>query len=353
MQNTYQQDRLQRIAEAFIADAIVAIVPHGEGHIHNTFKVSTQAADEAYILQRINTNVFGNLQAIMQNIQTLNTHLLTKKEYPYEHLTPLQTMHGGDTLFVETVKGNPHYWRVFPFVKNCVSLADISISPDIAYQTAMGFGTFVAALADLSVQRLHTTIPNFHNPQFRWQQLQQACHKDSAKRLRSVQAELRIMATYYSIIQNYTPDSLLTVTHNDAKVSNILFDKQALQPRCIIDLDTVMAGEWLFDFGDMVRTTAATAAEDESDTSKVSVNVRIYQSLLAGYCDALKELLTPYYKQRLGLGAQLVTFTQAIRFLTDYLCGDTYYHTKYEQHNLIRTRNQLQLLRSIQELLPV
>ena len=335
---------------------IVFIEPFTGGHINDSFLVEVEQSDsrQCYLLQRINTAIFRQPEQVMENIQRVTGHLATRlaaegyKDVQRRVLTLVPT-HSG-CAFCRTDSGA--YWRVYRFLENTRAYLAVE-TREQAEQAARAFGEFQMLLADLAPPRLHETIPDFHNTSMRLTALEEALARDAAGRISECQTEIDVTFRHRSLASvlidlfasGVIPER---ITHNDTKISNVLLDRDTDEALCVVDLDTVMPGLSLYDFGDMVRSSATTTAEDETDLSKVEVELDLFEGLSRGYLEATGEFLTPAERAHLVTAGKLITFEQAVRFLTDYLNGDTYYKIDHPNHNLDRTRTQLKLLESIE-----
>ncbi len=328
------------VLNAFWPDQKPTVLQLNTGHVHQTLLVQTTQG--SYILQRVNTHVFREPLATVGNIRLVNQHLASDPNYPLvvPHLKSdakgahLHTAIGGDS------------WRCMEYVPDSQTI-EMAENPGQAHAVAKAFGQFSASLATLDAKALHITIPDFHHPRSRWQQFNQAVTQP----VRSLDAFLRKyvgeMASYKSIFQEMGALQLPTkIAHNDPKITNVLFDKEGI-PLSIIDLDTVMPGTTLHDFGDMVRSISTTVPEDHPQMEEVEFSTEKYDALYHGFREGAKDTLDEVEKANLLLGAKYMILEQALRFFTDYLNGDVYYKVRDDDHNLIRARNQLQLLKSL------
>lgn len=343
------------IANRFrIAGKPVNFQPYGNGHIHDTFLVDCgdDQTPRQYIVQRINTYVFRWPEIIMKNIFRIADHL----KHRHAELTgpliipePLLTRDGAP---LTTDTGGSIY-RCFTFVPGTISFDRIE-DPLLAFEAARLFGRFIHELSDLPPREIGITIPDFHDLEKRYRSFREAIQSGLPERKQKAAREIEILEQHTGL--NIWYDKLVTgyglperVCHKDTKINNVLVDKQTRKAVCVIDLDTVMPGTVLSDFGDMVRTFTNNADEDEADIEQVFCNIRIFESLAKGFLTETMTMLEKVEKDNLVFGAKYLTCMQAVRFLTDYLNGDVYYKTKYEEHNLVRTKNQVKLLQSIEE----
>ena len=333
----------------------VSAEPYGSGHINDTFCVVFDQAGTRvrYLFQRINHHIFKQPVALMENIQRVTTHLghaIAHEPDASRRVLSLipsrdgQPFHRDDSGF---------YWRVYLFIEKARTY-DAVQSPAQAFAAARAFGRFQQLLADLPAPRLHDTIPDFHHTPKRFAALQQAMAQDAVNRAASAKAEidfaLRHQPLTRVLLDAHLPER---VTHNDTKLNNVMLDETTGEGVCVIDLDTVMPGLALYDFGDMVRTTTSPAKEDERDLSKVIMQFPMFEALVKGYLSTASAFLTREEKKFLALSGQVITFEIGLRFLTDYLAGDTYFKVQREGHNLDRCRTQFKLVESLQQQLPL
>jgi hypothetical protein len=348
-----QQESLSAIAQHFaIPGACISVVPYGSGHINDTYRVvfhPRNGAEEHYILQRINTRIFKDPLALMQNIQRVTSHLASRVTgSPDSHRHVLTLIPSGDGWPIHADPGGG-IWRCYRFIENARTF-DIAESPAQAYEAAFAFGRFQGLLADLPAPRLHDTIPGFHNTPSRLEAFERVIAADSAQRVQLAQPEIDFLLARRSLARQLLDANLPErVTHNDTKINNVMFDERSGKGICVIDLDTVMPGLALYDFGDMVRTMTSSAAEDETDLAKVEMRFSMFEAITRGYLAAIGNTLTLQEKQHLIVAGKVITYEQALRFLADYLAGDPYYKTHRPNHNLDRCRTQVRLLASIEE----
>ena len=325
--------------------------PYGSGHINDTYcAIFDQAGTVArYILQRINHNIFKKPVSLMENIQRVTTHLAGKMsgepDFSRRVLTLIPVRNG--LFYHHDEQGN--YWRVYLFIENTRSY-DAVESPGQAFEAGKAYGRFQKLLADLPAPRLHDTIPDFHHTPKRFAALVKAVENDTANRAGQAKAEIAFALQRASItdvlINAKLPER---VTHNDTKFNNVMLDDATGERICVIDLDTVMPGLALYDFGDLVRTTTSPAKEDERDLSKVTMQFPMFEALARGYLASAGDFLTGAERQSLAFSGKLITFEIGIRFLTDFLAGDTYFKVHRENHNLDRCRTQFKLVESIEQ----
>ncbi len=330
--------------------AILDVAPHGGGHINDTFLVTCDGSGPParYILQHINRHVFHDPVAVMQNIERVTAHLAIEDAgRPDRARRALQLVpaQDGRNWFVDA-RGET--WRAYRLIENARTY-ETATSPDQAFQAARAFGHFQQQLASLPPPRLNETIPDFHNTPERFAALEQAIAGDVAGRAALAKPEIEFarsrQAMTGSLLNAGLPER---ITHNDTKFNNVLLDDKTGEAVCVIDLDTVMPGLALYDFGDMVRTTTSPAKEDERDLSLVTMQFPMFEALVRGYLDSAGVFLTPAERKLLAFSGKLITFEIGIRFLTDYLSGDTYFKVHREGHNLDRCRTQFKLVQSIE-----
>lgn len=338
---------------AFLGDVVYTCEPYGNGHINDTFLV---VSGKRYILQRMNHLIFTNPEKMMENIVGVTSHIRKKNEGSADAdrctLTVIPTSDGKD-FFVDSIGS---YWRLYDFVEGTVTKEAVENANDF-YTCARAFGKFQRELSDYDAEKLFPTILNFHNTPDRYAKLMTAVEKDTAGRAASVEAEIsfaRARKDFCSILENEREAGRLPlrVTHNDTKLNNILFDEKSGEPICVIDLDTVMPGYSVTDFGDSIRFGANTAAEDETDLSKVSLNMELFELYAKGFIEGCDGKLTDAELDLLPEGAMMMTLECGMRFLTDYLDGDVYFRVHREGHNLDRCRDQFALVADMEKKLP-
>jgi len=347
---------LSKIYNSFNIDGSVKNAgPFGSGHIHDTFRVETvEKEKDDYILQRLNNRVFKNIPELQENIERVTGHLYHKLEsvpgadLKRECLNLIPARNGKS--WIEDEEGG--FWRMFIYIPNHRSY-DIVDTPEKAFEGGKAIGRFQALLSDLPGKPLFETIPYFHNIEKRLEGFISALKSDRAGRVRSSSEEIDFIlkrSEEMKIILKLGNEGMipLRITHNDTKFNNILLDEKD-KALCIIDLDTVMPGYVHYDFGDAIRTAANTAAEDEKDLSKVRMDIRLFKAYSEGYLSETRDTLNDVEKEYLAFGPRLITYTMAVRFLTDYLDGDNYYKIHHEHHNLERAKAQLKLVRSMEE----
>lgn len=325
--------------------------PHGSGHIHSTYLINTQENEAPdYILQKINHHVFPDVELLMGNIRKITNYLHEncKQDDQFKVLTPVRTR--TKTIYFKDDEGN--YWRIFENVMDSISYNEAA-NPLIAFEAGKAYGHFIYCLREFPVQSLEPVIPHFHSLSKRFSDFEKVLSDDPMSR--KVIAEAEIQAVYRQVDEMMRIPRLqsegrlpLRITHNDTKINNVLFDRRG-RAICVIDLDTVMPGLSLYDFGDAIRTAAATAAEDVQDLSKMQIDLQIFEAFAKGFLEKTRSILTRDEIDNLAFSCRYIAFLQAMRFLTDYLNGDKYYKTAYENHNLVRARAQFGLEESMSE----
>jgi Ser/Thr protein kinase RdoA (MazF antagonist) len=347
-----QIDQFIQILNQFqLEDDILSVEPFGNGHINDTLKVTTGKGEAKYVLQRINHHIFTNVDMLQNNIRIVTSHIRSKLEARGEQDIDRKVL-----TFIPASDGRYYYfdgdsyWRVCLFIPRSQSYE--SITPELSYQAGKAFGDFQSMLADIPEGQLGETIPDFHNMEFRLRQFHDALQTNAAGRLDEVKDlvdEIEKRAKALCIQEDLYREGKLRkrINHCDTKVNNVLFDEDG-KVLCVIDLDTVMPGFVLSDIGDFIRTGANTGAEDDADLDKVGVNMDLFKAYTRGYMEAAGSFLTPLEISLLPYGGRLLTYMQTVRFLTDYINGDTYYKIHHPGHNLQRTKAQFKLLQSLE-----
>lgn len=328
------------IHQFFDYEQLISLTPFGTGHINDTYRLVIVETDQpqTWLLQRLNHHVFRQPEAVMHNIHLVAEHLAAQP-YPLQILAPRPTRSGHWLHHDE--RGN--YWRVFPFFENTVTYERVETMAQ-AYEAARAFGAFAKALNGLDASQLQPTIPGFHDGEKRLADFLLTVENAIPERLAEAQSEVGAILHNQLIFSNIVNLKLpKRAIHHDTKINNLLFDAKTGKAVCVIDLDTVMPGVILSDFGDLVRTSASLTDEDEADLTKIQFRKPIYDALLEGFLVEMGALLTPAERSALPLAGPWLTMMQAVRFIGDYLVGDTYYKVKYPTHNLVRGRNQLAL----------
>ena len=332
---------------------VQSVAAMGEGLINDTYKVATKEGDAPdYVLQRINHHVFQDVELLQHNIEIVTHHIREKLQQLGELDVERKVL-----CFIPTDSGKTwwrdetgNYWRVSVLIPR--SHTRNEVTPVSAYQAGAAFGRFEQMLVDVK-EPLGETIPDFHNMELRMTQLKDAVSTDAAGRLGEVGEELNLIYLYEEEMcqaeRLYREGKLpKRICHCDTKVNNMLFDEDG-NVLCVIDLDTVMPSFVFSDYGDFLRTAANSVAEDSPELEKVQFRHDIFEAFTRGYLKSTYQFLTPQEVNMLPFAVALFPMMQAVRFLTDHLNGDTYYKTQYPEHNLVRTRNQLQLFRRVRE----
>ena len=344
--------KLKEVVFQFIEqDDNVKIDPLGKGHINDSYKV--ESGNKEYVLQRINHNIFKNVHELQNNIYRVTSHIRAKlqakgvSDVVRRVLTLIPTHDGA--LYYKDSSGD--YWRVTLFIKDSKSYEEIN--SDLAYRAGMAFGDFQKMLEDIPGEPLFETIPNFHNMESRLEAFRESVNANRSGRLDEVAdlvKEIEERAEEMCKAERLHREGKLPkrINHCDTKVNNVLFDADD-HVLSVVDLDTVMPGYVLSDFGDFIRTGANTGAEDDKNLENVSVNLDIFEAYAKGYLKHAASFLTDIEIDNLAFGAKLLTYMQTVRFFTDYIDGDTYYKIAYPEHNLVRTKSQFKLLQSLEE----
>jgi hypothetical protein len=354
MRPVFTREQLARVCDQFqLPGPVQDAAPYGSGHINDTFLVTVPSAGR-FILQRINRNVFPNVPALMENIQRVTEHATRKLR-----AAPGGPAGGQVLTLVPTrnsraywTDANEQCWRVYHFIEGART-HDVLQHPAQAQAAAFAFGRFQAMLADLPGARLHETIPFFHHTRKRFDALERAIAADVRGRVaragREIAAARERAAMADRLVDQQASGRIPErITHNDTKLNNVMLDDATGRAVCVIDLDTVMPGLALYDFGDMVRTATNSAAEDETDLGKIHSRLPVFAALVDGYLESAGSFLLPAELDELVFAGRLLTFENGIRFLTDFLQGDTYYKIARPDHNFDRTRAQFALLRSME-----
>lgn len=326
--------------------------PYGSGHINDTYLVRYDAgrtAPKRYVAQRINHNIFKNVPALMENVQRVTAHLAAKEGAGSRALA-LVLAHDGRAVIQDAAGG---WWRIYDFVEGAHTVDRVTNEAE-AREAARAFGDFQAQLADLPGGRLQETIPNFHHTRSRFENFRRALQENKAGRAAEVQAEVDFAFSREAdadVLLNLLAQGQVSerVTHNDTKINNVMLDDVTNRSVAVIDLDTVMPGLPLYDFGEMMRTSASSTAEDDPVAENMHVVLPYFRVLVAGYLEsAVGGVLNATERAHLGFAGKLMAYENGLRFLTDYLQGDTYYKIKHPRHNFDRTRTQFALVRSIE-----
>jgi Ser/Thr protein kinase RdoA (MazF antagonist) len=347
---------LKEIFEYFTPDGTFSYgEPYGSGHIHDTFRIETVEKDkDDYILQRLNNKIFKNIPELQHNIERVTVHLRNKlkaipgSDIKRECLILIPSRDGKSWI----VDKEGSYWRMYIFISNHRSY-NIVDNPDKAFEGGKAIGRFQAMLSDMPGEPLFETIPRFHDIESRLETLNRKIIEDPVGRVKTVGEEinhvLQRAEEMKTILKLGKAGKIpLRITHNDTKFNNILLDEND-KALCVIDLDTVMPGYVHYDFGDSIRTAANTASEDEKDLSKIKMDINLFKAYAKGYLSETGKTLNDVEKEYLAFAPKLITYTIAVRFLTDFIDGDNYFKIHRKFHNLQRARAQLRLVMSMEE----
>ena len=341
-------EKLLQIASLFSFEGeIESVTPLGEGFINDTYVVTTVGESPNYILQRKNHNIFPDVPKMRDNIAAVTAHIKSKVADPLRHTLTITPARDGK-LYAQV---DDNFWAACLFIAGSKSY-ERADTLDLAYQGGKGIGLFQSQLSDFTTP-LHETIKGFHNIRYRFEQWDASVAADAAGRVAELAEEISWIASrrekmlaFWALVEDGTIPT--RVTHNDTKLSNILFDAESDQVLCAIDLDTVMSSTSLNDFGDAIRSYTNTGAEDDRDLDRVSMNIDIFRAYAEGYLSERKSSLTESEKEWLAFSALYITYEQVLRFLMDYIDGDKYYKTISADHNLVRTHAQYRLLQSME-----
>lgn len=317
----------------------------GTGHIHQTYKLTGK---NCYVLQRVNINVFKRPEIIASNLRLAYDYL--KLNFPhYPFLACIQSVHGKEMVYDE--EGFP--WRMFPYVANTITIDKVSTA-DEAFSAASEFARLTCYLDKIEVGRFTETITQFHDLALRYRQFELALAQASGERKSVAMKPILAAKQFYHLVEHYASliksGSLrLRITHNDTKINNILFDLGSNKAVGVIDLDTLMPGYFIYDLGDMVRTFVCPVSEEDKDLSTIVLRREIHDALLEGYLSQMGKVMSTEEKSAIPFAGKMMTYIMALRFLTDYLNGNIYYHTVYPEQNIVRATNQLRLLEILSE----
>ncbi len=325
---------------------IISVNPYGSGHIHDTYKVETKESTD-YLLQKINSEIFTDVPLMQKNIEEVVRHL--KKNIRAGELVPEILKTKEKQSYYHDDEGN--YWRMFVFIPGSITYDRVH-SAGMAFEAGKAYGHFQFMLSDFDTSSLTETLPRFHDVDHRMEQFEESVKSDPRHRTQHVTEEIDFVRSRIDRMRNILKlgengKIPLRVTHNDTKVNNVLFNEQD-KAVCVIDLDTVMPGYIHYDFGDAIRTGAASADEDEPDLQKMFINIELFEAYSRGFLGQVHNLLNKMERETLAFAPQLMTFIIGLRFLTDYMNGDTYFKIKSQEHNLIRWKAQKKLLLSME-----
>lgn len=350
-QETLNAGRLEAVEGFHIDGRFLECIPCGNGHINDTYRVAFEKDGEVsrYSLQHMNRAVFEDPVSLMNNILQVTAFLKEKIKAqggdPQRETLDFLCAEDGKPYFIDSYG---EYWRAYHFIEDAYALEEIS-SPQDFYESAVAFGHFQKMLADFPADTLTETIAGFHDTRSRFAAFQKAVEQDICHRAADVAEEIRFVQERYDvacILGDMQAEGKLPlrVTHNDTKSNNVLMDNATGKGLCVIDLDTVMPGLAVNDFGDSIRFGASTGAEDEKDLSKISCDMELYDIYTKGFLEGCGDTLTNTEIESLPIGAKVMTYECGMRFLTDYLSGDTYFKIDYPTHNLDRARTQFKLV---------
>jgi len=342
----------ENILKQFGLDAQVnQIETIGSGRIHDTFLASGPSC--SWIVQRINTNVFPQPEIIASNLKHASVHL-SRRYSDYHFLSAILTTDGKEMAQDDDDEGGSP-WRLFPYIQGAITLEEVE-TPEQAYHAAKGFASLTRRLDTVDPNFFRPTIDKFHDLVHRWEQFEEALVHATADRKQNAKLATQQAQSYNFLVQDYVRivgQLKERIVHNDTKINNILLNpNKNYEAVCVIDLDTLMPGYFIYDLGDMVRTFVSPASEDEEDLKLIQFRKPIYNALLDGYLSEMKDCLTSAELEAIPFAPMMMTFIVAIRFLADYLNGDLYFKTLYPDQNLIRATNQLQLLSVLSVSLP-
>lgn len=338
------------------AGEINGMEPYGSGHINDTFRLTCNLPEggvKRYILQKMNDDIFKNPDGLMENVMNVTSFLRGKiiaagGDPERETLNVIPTVEGKNYLRMDKEDGSYDYWRMYTFIENATSFDEVK-EPQDFYNSALSFGNFQRMLADYPADTLHETIVNFHNTVKRFENFKKAVEEDVCGRAAEVREEIGFVlereADTHVICDALSQKRIpLRVTHNDTKLNNIMIDDETGKGLCVIDLDTVMPGSALYDYGDSIRFGASTGAEDEKNLDLVSVDLGLFDIYTKGFLEGCGGSLTKEEIELFPMGAKIMTFECGIRFLADYLQGDVYFKIHKPEHNLDRARTQFKLV---------
>lgn len=341
----------ETIAQFDLEGRLTDYQPYGNGHINDTFLLTCETAkgSRKYILQRMNHSIFKNPRQLMENVVNVTEYLreVIKKQGgdPDRETLNVVKTRDGENYYEDS---SHNFWRVFLYIERTLCLEQVESAKDF-YDSAVAFGNFQRMLADYPAEKLHETIPDFHNTPSRFRDFQRAVQEDKLGRAKLAKEEIDFALEREKdtpvLLELLAKGKLpLRVTHNDTKLNNILFDADSKKALCIIDLDTVMPGLSHYDFGDSIRFGASTGAEDEKDLSKIELDLSLFETFTKGFLEGCGGSLTEKEIEMLPMGAKLMTYECGIRFLADFLEGDVYFKIHREGHNLDRARTQFKLV---------
>lgn len=346
------EEKLKKILDYYgIEGTLNSSGAFGNGHINDT--ILLEIGDKKYVLQKINKYVFHHPDELMQNMDGITNHLrgkvLAAGGDPDREVLSIVKAKNGSLFWIDE---NDDYWRITRFISGATS-HDIVEKPEDFYITGLAFGQFQSMLSDYPADTLYYTIPGFHDTRARYDRFIKTVEEDKAGRAAQCADEIKFILdrkelAYYSMDSYDKGEIPIRVTHNDTKLNNLLIDDKTGKAICVLDLDTVMPGFVMNDFGDAIRTGACTAMEDEPDVNKVHCDLGLYEAFARGFIEGCDGKLTEHEIDTLPMGALGITYEQALRFLADYLEGDVYYKTAYPEHNLVRTHTQIRMVEEME-----
>ena len=357
-------EEIKKIIEQFNIDGnILDVVCKNVGNINQTYVATYKMNDNStkrFIIQKINTTVFKEPYKLMKNIENITNWIekksIFKGDLKHPCLKVILNKNKKPLAVITDKNGEKQYYRAYNCIENAISY-DNSQDRKIIYNTGRAFGHFQKMLIDYPIRRLEETITDFHNTQTRYENFLKDIERDVCNRVFDASKEIVFVIKNSDCARSIT-DLIeegkipIRVTHNDTKVNNVMLDKDTKEYLTVIDLDTVMPGSSLYDYGDGVRSCASNALEDEKDLDKVFLNTQLFESYTNGYLDEMAPYLTEAEVCNMGEAIKIITFELGLRFLNDYINGDTYFKTDYELHNLYRARNQFKLLLDIKDKMP-
>lgn len=333
----------------------VTVMRYGNGHIHDTYVVTTMSENTSkrYILQRINDYVFKDVDGLMENIERVTSHILKKVKEEGGNVEKMCLRLVPAKCGTSFVSHEGSYYRMFYFIEGATTYSVVK-KPEHFYQSAIGFARFQKMLSGFDASKLHESIKGFHDTVFRYGQFEEALSLDKFDRAKTIATEIEFIKSrkhYCSkIVDMLKKGEIPTrVTHNDTKLNNVMIDDTTDEACAVIDLDTLMPGSLLYDFGDSIRFGCNPTSEDESKLDKVKFNIDLFEIYAKGFVDTLRDTLTDKERENLAFSAILITYETGMRFVTDYLNGDVYFHTKYPGQNLCRAHTQFKLVSDMEE----
>lgn len=359
MKKIKEYNKLKEIIEKFSINGFIEdISPISNGIINTTYVVTFKNEEETkkYLLQKINTNIFKEPYRLMKNIENVTNYIKSKDKDCKAFVSVISTKEGAPLYVNEDEFSHKEYYRVYNYIDDSITY-NKSINKNVVYNTGKAFGHFQKILRNYPMELLEETIENFHNTKKRYFDFLESYRLDAVGRKEKAYQEICDVMSRQEVC-NIIVDLLnkkkipYRVTHNDTKVNNVLMNPKTGEPIAVIDLDTVMPGSGLYDYGDGVRSAASTALEDEKDLSKVSIDMELFKAYTDGYLSEMASYLKPAEINSMVNSIRIITLELAMRFLSDYLNGDTYFKTNYEDHNLDRAKNQLKLVKDIENKMP-